>query len=162
MSNEQSESRELSIPSQSGLSVAEQQEAKLQATINTVFGTMGGQTFDNFDGDKIARWKLQAAACGPDVGGIDDIPAEGIAVRYFYVHPVDLDGPTEGEIVTAIRSVLIDESGKAYGFVSNYLARDLARMISVFGAETWNPPIMVQIRQNKGKAGHKFYSIVPV
>jgi hypothetical protein len=162
MSEPQQGSRELSVPSQTGLSVTEQQEVKLQATINSVFGTLGGQTFDNFDGDKIARWKLQAAACGPDVKGIDDVPSTGIAVKYFYVHPVELDGPTEGEIVTAIRCVLIDENGLAYGFVSNYLARDLARMISVFGADVWNPPITVMVRQNKGKAGHKFYSIVPV
>lgn len=162
MSESDNEQRELSVQSHSEMTTADSQEARLQSTINSVFGTLGGKSLDNFDGDKIARWKLQAAACGPDVGGIDEIPAEGIAVKYFYVHPVELEGPTEGEIVTAIRSVLISDEGKAYGFVSNYLARDLARMISVFGAETWKPAIKVAIRQNKGKAGHKFYSIVPV
>jgi hypothetical protein len=156
------ESTEVAVPKGKGGIVSNPADDALNTAIKEVFGTLGGQVLHNFQGDKVAIWRQTALATGPDVKTIDDIPADGIEVSHFYVHPVELDGPSEGEIVSAIRSVLITPEGVAYGFVSNFLARDLARMISVFGIGEWSPPIRVKVRSNKGKNGHKFYTIVPV
>jgi hypothetical protein len=35
-------------------------------------------------------------------------------------------------------------------------------MIAVFGNQVWQPAIKVKVAVNKGKGGHKFYTIVPV
>lgn len=156
------ESTTLSVQQGREVGISTPAEDALSAAIKEVFGTLGGAVLHNFQGDKVAVWRQTALATGPDVNGIDNIPPDGINVQNFYVHPVELDGKTEGEIVDAIRSVLITPEGVAYGFVSNFLARDLARMISVFGIAEWNPPIKVKVRSNKGKNGHKFYTIVPV
>jgi hypothetical protein len=159
---EHDESKTLSVQSGNEVGFSILPEDALQTAIKEVFGTLGGKVLHNFQGDKVAIWRQTAIATGPDVKTIDDIPPEGIPVKHFYVHPVELDGKEDGEIVDAIRSVLITPEGVAYGFVSNFLARDLARMISVFGIGEWKPPIQIKVRSNKGKNGHKFYTIVPV
>jgi len=133
-----------------------------QIAIEKVFGALGGASLDNFDGDTIQKWRLTSMATGPNCGKVDDVPAEGIPVKYFYVHSVQLDGATPGEVVDALRCVLIDDQGNAYAFVSNGIARDLARMIAVFGLKPWTPPISVKIQVNPGKGPNKFYTIVPV
>lgn len=162
MKNDFEDENGLSVQSSRELSLGDPAKIALQHALERVFGTLGGPSLDNFDGDDIARWRLQSIATGPDVKKIDDVPAEGIAVKYFYAHPVELDGPTDGEVTEAIRCVLIDDQGVAYGFISNMLARDLARMIAVFGCGVWDPAIKVKIKVNPGKKGHKFFSIVPV
>lgn len=155
------ESKTLSTQQNTEVSVNTPAQIALQEAITAVFGTLGGPVLHNFQGNDIEIWKQTSVATGPDVKGIDDFPAEGIDMVHFYVHPVELDGPTEGEVVEAIRSVLIDKDGNAYGFVSNFLARDLAKMIAVFGLEPWNPPVRIKVRKNKAKQKGHFYTIVP-
>lgn len=159
---EYDESKTLSTQQGREVSISTPAQDALQAAIEGVFGTLGGRVLHNFEGDKVAVWRQTAIATGPDVKGIADVPPEGIEIQNFYVHSIELDGPTPGEFTEAIRCVLVDPQGNAYGFVSNFLARDLAKMIAVFGIAPWKPPIKCKVRQNKGKAGHTFYTIVPV
>lgn len=134
----------------------------IQSAIEKVFGALGGATLDNFDGDNIQKWRMTAIATGPNCGKIDTVPPDGIAVKYFYVHAVQLDGPTDGEVTDALRCVLMDDQANAWSFVSNGIARDLARMIAVFGVKPWTPPVKVKVQVNPGKGPNKFYTLVPV
>lgn len=133
-----------------------------EQAIQQVFGVLGGRSLSNFKGDEREQWRFRANATGPNCKPVTEIPAEGIDVTYFYAHGVQLDGPTPGEVVDAVRCVLITKDGQCYQAVSNYLARDLADMIRVFGLQPWEPPVKIRVQVNKGKAGHTFYTIVPV
>jgi len=137
------------------------QRQLLQTMISDVFGSLGGPSLDNFDGQPNEKWKLKALATGPHCKTFDDIGDRELEIRYFYVHPIRLDGATLGEYVDTLRTVLIDANGDAFAFVSTVLARDLANMVQTFGLQPWNPPIRVKITVSPGKSGHKFYNIVP-
>lgn len=162
MSTESSNEQNTTLISQQGGQVAVPGRDATQVAIEQVFGALGGRTLDNFDGDHIAKWRLTAIATGPNCKRAEEVPSDGIAVKYFYVHAVQLDGPTPGEVVDALRCVLLDDQANAYAFVSNGVARDLARMIAVFGIKPWIPAVKLTVQANKGKGNHTFYTIVPL
>lgn len=132
----------------------------LQEVISDVFGGLGGPELHNFDGTTQDKWRLTALATGPETKSADDCVGQIINVRYFFVHPVEISGNTPGEFSRALRSVLITPDHDCYAFVSNVLARDLARMVRTFGLRPWEPPIAVQVVKSKAKVGH-FYSLCP-
>ncbi|KKN24607.1 hypothetical protein LCGC14_0893300 [marine sediment metagenome] len=134
----------------------------LPAVINEVFGSLAGPELHNFGGTPEHQFRMIALATGPNVKKYTDTVGKVINVQYFYCHQVRLDGKTPGEFVDALRCVLIDSDGTAYGFVSEMLAKDLARMIRFFGVRPWVPPIAVSVTMSPGKGSHTFYNLVPV
>lgn len=130
--------------------------------INLFFGADTDIAISNFDGDEMNRWRLTAVACGPGVFGYDDQPKNGIEVKYWYAHKVELVNPSDGEINNAIRVVLIQPDDVAFAFVSNGVAQDLRRIVQAFGAKVFNPPIRVSVQAVKTRGGYKTYKIVPV
>lgn len=134
----------------------------LPAVIADVFGPLVGPELNNFGGTAEDKFRMTALATGPNVKKFIDTVGKTINVRYFYVHPVRLDGKTPGEYINALRCVLIDADGTAYGFVSEGVAKDLARMVRFFGIRPWDPPIAVNVVASPGKPPHTFYNLVPV
>ncbi len=132
----------------------------IQEVIGEVFGGMGAPELHNFDGTEQEKWRMIAMATGPGLGGFDDTAGKVINVKYFFVHSVDVDGPTRGEFASALRCVSFTPELVGYQFVSGVLARDLARMVRTFGLQPWEPPIHVKVTKTAGKKGH-FYNLIP-
>ena len=162
MSGEQNAGTDVTVREGTEISIGSPSETAMQIAIKEVFGTLGGPAIHNFQGNAVDTWKMQALCTGPDCLGFEDVPADGIAVVNFYVHKVEYERQDDGEVMDIVRCVLVTDDGQAYGFMSNTLARDLARMVSVFGMKKWTPAVRVKIVENKGRAGHKFYSIAPL
>lgn len=127
-----------------------------------VLDTLIGRETHNFDGDKLAVWKLTALACGSTVKGFDDLPKDPIVVKYYYAHPVEMTDDKTGEIRETIRCVLITTDNQAYGFVSDGIALDLARLANVFGNRPFDPPIPLKVSVVKTRQGFRMYKIDPV
>lgn len=127
---------------------------------SAVLGRYATAVIHNFDGDRQNRWRLTAIASSSEPLGFDQIPAEGLSIKYFYANPVEID-KGQGEYVDATRVVLIDPVGRAYAFVSQGIAKGLGQIISIFGWGPYDPPLRCRVTATKTKRGH-IYNIVPL
>lgn len=113
----------------------------------------------NFDGDNMQKMRLEMLATGPSVEKADKILGNILEVVYYYAHPVDIAVNNTGEVRPAVRVVLIDKDSKAYGFVSEGIARSLATLIFYLGQKPWNPPVKMKITQSSTRKGNRIYNI---
>lgn len=114
---------------------------------------------NNFDGDARHKWRLSALAVGGECFGFDDVPKDGIALKYYFIHPVEIED-NQGEMHSVIRTVLIDDEDKAFAFVSDGIVRDLDMLCSFFGASTFDPPVPIRINRVKTRKGRQLYKII--
>lgn len=136
-------------------------EEKTHAVIQQVLGNAAAPYFHNFPGDPRAQWAMIAKCEGGDVIDRDTLGEQAFPLSMFYVHKVTVNGKTPGELVDTVRTVLIDPKGKMVGFVSEGIAKSLARIIQTFGLGPYDPPLNVKVATVKVGGGHKTYAIVP-
>lgn len=115
---------------------------------------------DNFDGDETQRFQRRLL-CMSDAAKGGDHLNEVILVRYWLVHEVQIM-QDDGEIVPCYRVVLVTPDNKAYGFVSEVLARGVREIYMQFGREPLDPPLPVRIKQKPTSKGRRCYVLVPV
>lgn len=116
---------------------------------------------NNFDGDKVNQWRLTSLACG---GGCRDFAAmdgKPIDLKYYYCHQIEIVRQESGEIINPIRCVLIDKGGNAYGFVSEYIARELDTIIEIFGPGPYTEPMSIIVKQVNTRKGNRIYTVSP-
>jgi hypothetical protein len=115
----------------------------------------------NFVGDDMQQWRMTALATNGQHGRIEDARGLTISLQFFYLHPIQVNGPTPGEIIDTVRCVLFDDKGKSWAFVSEGIASSIAQMCEAIGMGPWSPPILVKIIEGKTRAGRNFYTMVP-
>lgn len=126
------------------------------------FGRSMAEAVHNFKGTTQELWKFTALATAPGAKTMDDVPDAPLEVEYIYCHKVPIQGPTEGEITEAIRTVLITSDGERYAFVSNGIAQDAARIFMAFGFQKFSPPITLRVEEFQTNNKRKMYTLVPV
>lgn len=89
---------------------------------------------------------LYKAMNNPDKRIGDCINME-IHVKDVYCELVQCANKQTEEVSTVPRTVLIDENGVSYQAVSKGIFTAVAKLIQVFGAPTWETPIVVKVRQ---------------
>jgi hypothetical protein len=124
-------------------------------------GDTAAAPIHNFEGDGMEQWRWTALAKNGVHGKIEDARGKDIPLRYFYVHPVRINGPTAGEIVDTVRCVLFSTAGVSYAFVSEGVAQSLADLVQAIGFGPWETPPLIQIKEGTTRQGRRFYSIVP-
>lgn len=137
-------------------------QQQIPAVVESVLGSIGAKAFHNFQGTPMEVWRLTAMASGPDVippkEGLDQV----IELTHFYCMQVQIAGPTPGEYNDGLRVVLIDKNGVAYGFTSEGVAKDLARIIATFGMGPYTKePVRCKVVQFDTRLGRRAYSIQP-
>jgi hypothetical protein len=133
----------------------------LPAVVESVLGSLGRAGLHNFDGDRMQVWKMASLATGPACHSVQDIPAGGILLKYFYAHRIELVDTKDGQINDVCRCVIITPENIAYAFISEGIARDLAQIISTFGLKAYDPPIPVGVQLVKTRRGFMTYRLVP-
>lgn len=79
---------------------------------------------------------------------IADCINETIEVVDVAAHPVDLLDENTGEVLTVLRTILIDKKGVAYAAVSQGITNSLSRIFSIVGQPSWkNNPVKMKIKQ---------------
>lgn len=79
---------------------------------------------------------------------------EVITVVDVAAYPVQLVDEETGEIFTALRTVLIDDKGKAYSAVSQGILNSLQRIFAIIGMPSWkDDPIKVKVKQVQTRNG---------
>ena len=114
----------------------------------------------NFSGDAIEQWRLTCFATGVECKPGAEIVDQVFGLKYWFVHEIELAND-RGQMNKALRTVLIDASGNAYGFVSSGIYKALQLMVSHLGREAFDPPLPIIVRSRKNAGGRKYYSIEP-
>lgn len=125
------------------------------------FAGIAGDSISNFPGDAITRWKLESSATSECLGRKEAIEAGTIPVKYVYCHKVLVESINGGELVDAIRTVLITPNGKAFGFVSNGIAASAAQLLKLLVANPKLSPISVRVVESETRKGRRVLSLVP-
>lgn len=129
--------------------------------IEEIVSVEGGDAiFHNFDGGKMDQYRLTALATGGVCKPYEEMPPEGIDLRYWFCHRVEMVAKT-GEIITPIRTALIDKSGDAYSFVSDGVARELDALRQIFGDGPYTDPMVIKVSKIKTRSGGYTYVMGP-
>ena len=91
---------------------------------------------------------------------LDDHKGEIIEAVNVAAHPVTLTDENTGEIVEALRAVIIDKNGKNYDAVSQGIASSLQKIFGIVGMPPWNDePLKIKVVEQKTRKGFKTNTI---
>lgn len=106
------------------------------------------------DGTRASKAKIFNAVNGSDEAIADHI-GEVLEIVDIVAHPVELVDEETGEIVQALRTVLIDVNGKSYTAVSQGIASALSKVFAIVGMPSWkDEPVKMKIKQVKTRNGN--------
>ena len=106
------------------------------------------------DGTRKSKVAIFNAVNGADESLGDHI-GEVLEVVDVVAHPVTLTHEETGEIINALRTVLITKDGKTYTAVSQGITHALARVFSIVGMPSWkDEPVKMKIKQIKTRNGN--------
>ena len=76
-------------------------------------------------------------------------------------HPIQLPDEKTGEVVNAIRTVLIDKGGIGYQAVSNGICQALSKIIAIIGQPHWDEPVKMKpvLRKSKNSSMNQYLTI---
>ncbi len=114
----------------------------------------------NFQGDAMAVWELVSFAKGASCRDGSSLIDQTLPLKWWMVHEVVVNNPDKGP-VKAVRTVLMDPSMNAYGFVSNGIYDSLRDLIEAAGPGPYDPAVNVAIRQRQKQSGRKVYTLEP-
>lgn len=108
------------------------------------------------DGTRDSKIAIYNAINSADENVADHI-GEILEIKHIVAHPVQLVDEKTGEVVHALRCVLIDKNDKAYQAVSGGIANSLTRIMGIMGDPSdgsWEKnPVKMKIKQVKTRNG---------
>lgn len=108
------------------------------------------------DGKRATKIAIFNAINGAEESLADHIN-EVLEIVNVVAHPVTIADENTGEVVNALRVVLIDKNGKAYQAVSGGIANAISRIMSIIGEPiggAWEKePVRMKIKQVKTRNG---------
>jgi hypothetical protein len=106
------------------------------------------------DGSRETRVKIyNAINSGND--SLSDHIKEVIEVQDIVAHPIQIADENSGEIIDALRVVLVTPDGKTYASVSLGVASSLQKIIPLVGQAPWTPPLKIIPTEVKTRRGFK-------
>ena len=106
------------------------------------------------DGSMKSKADIFNAVNSPD-RKLSEFIGETINLKDIVAHPIQLIDENTGELLDALRVVLIAEDGTSYEAVSNGVANAVNRILQIFGQpDTWETPIKVKAVQKQTRNGN--------
>jgi hypothetical protein len=98
---------------------------------------------------------------GEALHGGDLINADFL-IRDYIAHPVDLTNEETGEVVSAVRMLLLHESHPPIAFVSLGILKSMGRLAWMLGREPpFDPPVLVRLKQVSTRGARRTFKLVP-
>ena len=110
------------------------------------------------DGSRESKVAIFNAVNAPNEK-LDDHKGEVLAIRDVVAHPISLVDENTGELVNALRCVLIAEDGTGYEAVSMGIASSLQKIFAIVGQPTWEPALKLKVVEQKTRKGFKTNTI---
>ena len=90
---------------------------------------------------------------------LDDHKNEILEIVDVACHPVSLLDENTGEVVNALRTILVDKDGKNYDAVSQGIVSSLQKIFAIVGQPSYNPPLKIKVVEQKTRKGFKTNTI---
>ncbi len=119
-----------------------------------------GAAIHNFVGDPYEVWQKVSYATGAGCKPGHELVDQTFPLSYWFIHEVSINNPEKGP-QRCVRTVLLDPSGNAYGFVSNGVYDSLRLMVASIGEGPYDPPIPITIRSRDKASGRRIYTLEP-
>lgn len=87
---------------------------------------------------------------------VADFINKKIMVRDVYAETLELVNEETGEITKVPRIVLIDADGLAFECVSVGMYLAIRKLVAIYGAPTWEPPLTVTVKQKSVGKGSMY------
>lgn len=114
----------------------------------------------NFVGTPQEIWERLSFSKGASCRDGSEMIDQTFPLSYWMVHEVH-PKRDNGETVKAIRTVLMDQRGTAYGFTSNGVYDSLRDLVQSMGPGPYDPPVNITVRQRERPGGRRVYTIEP-
>jgi hypothetical protein len=95
------------------------------------------------------------AANNPD-HKVKEFVNKQIDVKDIYAEIIEIANEETGEITKVPRIVLIDATGLAYECVSVGMFAAIRKLVAIYGAPTWEPPLTVTVKQKSVGKGSMY------
>lgn len=106
------------------------------------------------DGTMESKARIFNSINSPDKR-ISDCIGETISLANIVAHPIQLIDENSGELIEAMRMVLVDDKGTSYEAVSTGIVNAVARILQIFGQPgNWSEPIKVKPVQKGTRNGN--------
>lgn len=92
-----------------------------------------------------------------------DILGSVIMLSEYVMHPITLENPESGEVVDAVRTLLVQPEGPPIQFVSTGILKSIARIAwKERRNPPFDPPVKVKLVQKSTGKGRRTYKLLPV
>ena len=102
------------------------------------------------DGSRTAKVAIYNAVQNADEQ-LSEHVNEVLEIVDIVAHPIQLPDERTGEVINAIRTVLIDKNGTGYQAVSNGICQALSKIIAIIGQPHWDEPVKMKPVLRKSK-----------
>ena len=112
------------------------------------------------DGSRTAKVAIYNAVQNADEQ-LSEHVNEVLEIVDIVAHPIQLPDERTGEVISAIRTVLIDKNGKGYQAVSNGICQALSKVIAIIGEPHWDEPVKMKpvLRKSKNSSMNQYLTI---
>lgn len=128
--------------------------------VPALFGGQFELSATNFDGPPEALFEFVMLAKNADAIRLADCANQIIEVEWFYAHAVELE-QDDGEIESAIRTVLVAPDGQMYAAVSKGVFDFLRSAVMAFGLRPFKPALKVQVISRETAKKRRTILLVP-
>ena len=90
---------------------------------------------------------------------LDDHKGEVINMVNVAAHPVSLTDEKTGEVINALRMVIIDDQGRNFDAVSQGIASSMEKIFAIVGPAPFDPPLAIKVVEQKTRSGFKTNTI---
>ena len=142
--------------SEVAISSAQTAESQLEKIDNTSLALRTTFSMDTPEGQDMAFAALQSSE------PLSEHLGEVINLVHFMGQTINVADENTGEMTVRVRTVIIDDKGKAYTATSDQLLNSLVTLTAIYGPPAkWSAPKPVVVKEARSRRGFRFFTVVP-
>ena len=142
--------------SEVAISSAQTAESLLEKIDNTNLALRTTFPMDTPEGQDMAFAALQSSE------PLSEHLGEVINLVHFMGQTINVADENTGEMTVRVRTVIIDDKGKAYTATSDQLLNSLVTLTAIYGPPArWSAPKPVVVKEERSRRGFRFFTVVP-
>ena len=142
--------------SEVAISSAQTAESQLEKIDNTSLALRTTFSMDTPEGQDMAFAALQSSE------PLSEHLGEVINLVHFMGQTINVADENTGEMTVRVRTVIIDDKGKAYTATSDQLLNSLVTLTAIYGPPAkWSAPKPIVVKEERSRRGFRFFTVVP-
>ena len=142
--------------SEVAIASAQTAESQLEKIDNTSLALRTTFPMDTPEGQDMAFAALQSSE------PLSDHIGEVINLVHFMGQTINVADENTGEMTVRVRTIILDDKGKAYTATSDQLLNSLVTLTAIYGPPAkWTAPKPIVVKEERSRRGFRFFTVVP-